>query len=197
MGALIKDIFRTSYYHQNIQNEKYKNFFIEKVNLFEKNNILKKVSNVGGFQTPNFRINEMDDLEKNLSQEIFINPCINFLKNFKLKRTFKLSNLHYWINKNYKNSFNMPHSHGMNAISGIYYLNVPINSGNLVFLDLNKIHDQKMMFFDDINFKEKNIIMVNNYDLILFSSEIVHYVEQNNSEETRISVAFNIHLEPI
>jgi hypothetical protein len=88
-----------------------------------------------------------------------------------------------WANISNFTNFNSPHIHNLDSYpyklySGILYLNIPPNSGNVVFvnpLNLNKIHS--------ITPKENNVI--------LFPSSLQHYVEPNLSQEDRISIAFN------
>jgi len=84
-----------------------------------------------------------------------------------------------WLNISNKDSFNRPHIHGYHkGISGIIYLKIPPNSGNIVFLNPLDINFDKR-----VDPKEKNII--------LFNNNIPHYVEPNLSQEDRISIAFN------
>jgi len=190
---MIKDIFKTSIYYNNVFNETYKNYFI---NILEKHIKEKKESfksNVGGFQTPTCIFND-SEIEKKIVNDLIISNCSNFLKQFKIKKTFQLNNLCYWVNKNFKNSFNKPHSHGYNCLSGIYYLDVTKNSGDLVFMNIDKLNTRNHEFFDDENFFSEWVITPRQYDLILFFSETIHYVKPNNSDQDRISMSFNINI---
>ena len=192
---MIKDIFKTSIYHINVFNETYKNYFVSILDkcIKEKKEVFK--SNIGGFQTPTFTLDSYgNELEKKLINDLIVNPCGTFLKQFKIKKPFQLNNLYYWINKNFKGSSNKPHSHGHNYISGIYYLQTPKNSGDLVFLDINKLNNDNFKFFEDPNFFSEFTISPKEYDLILFFSETIHYVQPNNSDQDRISMAFNINI---
>ena len=197
---MIIDIFKTSIYCTNVFNETYKKYFIDKLEkcIKEKNQSFK--SNYGGFQTPLFYLNtnnNNNDLEKKFINDVIINHCSIFLKQFKIIKPFQLDNLNYWVNKNYKGSSNKPHCHGFNCISGVYYLNTPKNSGDLVFLNIDKTTCKNGKFIDDANFFSEFIIEPKEYDLILFFSETIHYVQSNNSEEDRISMAFNINISEV
>jgi uncharacterized protein (TIGR02466 family) len=196
---MIIDIFKTSIYSTNVVNETYKKYFINKLEkcIDEKKQNFK--SNYGGFQTPlfNLSINNSDDLEKKLIDDLIINPCNIFLKQFKIIKPFQLNNLNYWVKKNYKGSSNKPHCHGFDSLSGVYYLNVPKNSGDLVFLNIDKTMCKNKKFIDDANFYSEFIIQPKEYDLILFFSDTIHYVQSNNSEEDRISMAFNINISEV
>jgi uncharacterized protein (TIGR02466 family) len=196
---MIIDIFKTSIYSTNVVNETYKKYFINKLEkcIDEKKQTFK--SNYGGFQTPLFNLttDNSDNLEKKLINDLIINPCNIFLKQFKIIKPFQLNNLNYWINKNYKGSSNKPHCHGLDCLSGVYYLNVPKNSGDLVFLNIDKNMCKNKKFIDDANFYSEFIIQPKEYDLILFFSETIHYVQSNNSDKDRISMAFNINISEI
>ena len=188
---MIQDIFKTSIYHINVFNKTYKNYFINVLEkcIEEEEKTLK--SNVGGFQTPTFTFNN-NEIENKIISDLIISPCSDFLKKFKIKKSFQLNNLCYWVNKNFKGCFNKPHSHGYGRISGVYYLNTPKSSGDLVFLDMSKINNVNFQFLDDANFFQEFAIKPKEYDLILFFSETIHYVQPNNSDQDRISMSFNI-----
>jgi hypothetical protein len=191
---MIIDIFKTSIYKTHINNLNYYNFFINLLNKCLDKNEGRVLSNKGGFQSNDFSSDNIDD--KNIIDDIFINPSFNFLKSFKIKKEFKLSNCYFWINKNYKNSYNERHTHGNDVISGVYYLEVPTNSGNIIFEngDNLKFNSNYTSIFDDSNFKKFYTIIPKKFDLILFFGETIHRVESNLSNEDRISVSFNINI---
>jgi uncharacterized protein (TIGR02466 family) len=89
-------------------------------------------------------------------------------------------------------TFNKIHPHGLNKISGVYYLEVPTQSGSLVFQNGDNIKLFSEDTFDDPNFYSAYTITPKKFDLILFFSETLHYVQPNFSNKDRISVAFNI-----
>ena len=70
-------------------------------------------------------------------------------------------------------------------LSGVYYLHVPNNSGD--------IHFRKNI--DDKNFEWK--MKSQTGKLILFDSSIKHSVPENKSKENRISIAFNLFSLPL
>lgn len=191
---MIIDIFKTSIYKTHINNLNYYNFFIDLLNKCLDKNEGRLLSNVGGFQSKNFSSDNFDN--RNIIDDIFINPSLNFLKSFKIKKEFKLSNCNFWINKNYKNSYNERHTHGNDVISGVYYLDVPTNSGSLVFenSDNLKFNSNYNHIFDDANFYKIYTVTPKKFDLILFFGETIHRVEYNLSNEDRISVSFNINI---
>ena len=78
------------------------------------------------------------------------------------------------------------HDHKEGAVlSGVYYLNIPKESGDIQF-----------------RFKENNqwdyyTIKSKNNKLILFNSNIEHSVTKNRSNKARISLAFNLYTLPL
>ena len=82
-----------------------------------------------------------------------------------------------WINFSYPKSYNKSHNHSLdfnkNIFSGVYYVKVPEESGDLIFPNSG----------DRISPKEGMTV--------LFHSSIWHAVEPNLSNDLRISFAFN------
>ncbi len=189
---MIIDIFKTSIYKTYINNLNHYNFFINLLNECLDKNEGRILTNRGGFQTKSFDLQNIDN--NNIFNDVFIDPTLNFLNSFKIKREFKLTNCCFWINKNYQNSYNLRHIHGDNVISGVYYLETPINSGALVFEngDNLKLNGKYMDKFEDPNFYTYYTMVPKKFDLILFFGETIHHVEPNFSNEDRISVAFNL-----
>jgi hypothetical protein len=187
---MILDIFKTSIFRTNIHNQDHYNYFINELNNSFIKNEGKIRSNAGGFQTNNFSNDK-------IFYELFLEPTTIFLNSFKKKKKFKLKNFFYWINKNSFGNYNVPHYHESNCISGVYYLEVPEKSGALVFQNGDNLKWNLNLFhtFDDNNFYSSYIINPKKFDLILFFSETIHFVEPNLSNQDRISVAFNIYIE--
>lgn len=101
-----------------------------------------------------------------------------------------------WFSYHQKYNWNTPHGHGDNAFVGVYYIKTNDNSGDLL------LHDPRgtvtfTHFFDEDSKKEtvgcRSYIKIKPKvgDLVLFPSYIVHSVEPNMSDETRISLALN------
>jgi len=184
---MILDIFKTSIYKSSIKNIYYKNYFIELLNNQKKLNNSNFLSNVGGFQSQS-----LNTIDENIKENLFNKPALEYIKRFNKNYKIELSN--FWINSNNKNDYNLLHSHPECNISGVYYIQVPENSGRIVFQngDLTKMSNKNQFYFDDANFHSRYFLPVKEDDLILFSSETLHYVEPNRSNDERISVAFNL-----
>ncbi len=187
---MIRDIFSTPIYDEIVENDSCKQLIIKKLNNSIKSNTLNKVSNVGGTQTLPFYDK---DLTNTISKSF---KSYTDLLNKREKVKWKI--LNYWINVNRESDFNMPHSHVTFQIhfSGIWYLNVPKDSGNLVFINPDRTLEISNTFnyFDHPFTYADYLIVPENNKLILFPSNVTHYVEPSRTKEDRISVAFNIGL---
>lgn len=90
-----------------------------------------------------------------------------------------------WANINNKHSFNYQHTHE-GLLSGVFYLKIPQNSGRLVFTN-------PAVRSESHPIRQKNYpIVPQELACIVFPSWLEHYVEPNMTEESRISISFNI-----
>ena len=92
-------------------------------------------------------------------------------------------------------SSNKLHNHPYNFLSGVFYLQVPENSGQIIFHDPKpqaevlsppKVENHSIHVAHRVNFQPKN------GTLLFFPSYLNHEVEENNSQDDRIIVSFNI-----
>ena len=89
----------------------------------------------------------------------------------------------FWFNSALPGESTGVHNHnGKAIISGVYYLQVPEKSGNIIFIHENK---------------EKLEITAKPGKLIFFPAELDHYVQENEGTEKRISMSFNCYLFPL
>ena len=148
-------------------------------------------SNVGGFQSKDIKL---DSLEiKSLCENITNYSNIFFKEVMSNKESISLDSL--WININEYKDYNLPHKHPFSKISGVFYVRAPEKCGNIVFSN-----DSDMEYY----IKDQSINTYNNYNsstwffpakentLYLFPSWLKHYVEPNLSNESRISISFNL-----
>ena len=156
----------------------------------------RKISNYGGYQSKDLNINEY-------TQPLLtrVNYCVNEVaKSIGLKEN-KLKLQKFWLNVNSKKDFNVPHTHNGSIISGVFYVKCPKNCGDLAFRNQNGdilrcyLRHSNLIGGIDYNFTEFTSelwsVIPEENSLILFPSWLEHYVEPNNSEEKRISIAFN------
>lgn len=153
-------------------------FEIDTVNIIKtlyqiKNSIPKGrlVSNYGGYQT-------LANLDSLADFKDFTDSLKNFLET---KLESEIQDLGMWGNINGKGDFNIVHNHtetDLDVISGVFYLKCDNNSGPIGFYHPN---------FFNYHFKHDP----SEKDLILFPGYMPHYVFPNNSDDDRISIAFN------
>jgi len=150
-----------------------------------------QVSNRGGFQTEDLCPGKLaSEFVHGLRDEIG-----SYMKSFKIRRYFRVNITGLWVNSNHQYHFNLPHAHSPDFFSGVWYLKVPENSGDICFLNpifgntFNYHH-----FFGDDCFHDTATYACSDNFLIMFPSYMQHMVFPNQSGEERISVAFNFGL---
>jgi len=77
----------------------------------------------------------------------------------------------------------LPHSHPNQMVSGVYYVKVPKDAGNIVFDDPRGPLPP---------FSNRIILQPSQGDLVLFPGWLIHQVSPTKGSETRISIAFNL-----
>jgi uncharacterized protein (TIGR02466 family) len=99
-----------------------------------------------------------------------------------------------WLNRNEPGEFHHAHTHPNSYISGTFYYRVNDETGKFVLADTK---------YTPIEFQKKDYNIFNSncwkftpvqYELFLFPSSIIHNVETNKSNISRISLAFNTFL---
>lgn len=104
-----------------------------------------------------------------------------------------------WLNVNPPGGYNSPHQHSEAHLSGVYYVDVPkskFDSGGAIeFLSPHPVRllstlIKSQMFSDRIRVQPKA------GDLIIFPSQLLHWVHPNDSGNPRVTVAFNAMIQP-
>lgn len=115
-----------------------------------------------------------------------------FLLNI-LGESAKLKITQSWLNFTPKGSAHHKHRHSNSIVSGVFYVNTTPQTGHFViekpdfyFSQLSNMATYSTMF-------TQNQVQISpkNYELFLFPSWLNHYVQFNESDETRISLSFN------
>jgi len=160
------------------------------LNIYEKEkntNFLK----FNTFKSNDLNINEFPFITLIKKIEIYSNKITKDV--FCLKNKVSLSNIWFTVNKFKENT--PPHTHPFSIISGVFYVKIPKNSGNIIFS--NDVKVENFLHF-------KNIVKGNCYNtkywwlpseenvLYLFPSWLEHSVETNLSKKDRISISFNL-----
>ena len=99
-----------------------------------------------------------------------------------------------WMNANPAGGFNAPHTHPGAQWSGVYYVSQPKvekgNSGMIEFLDpRSDLPNWRVL--EAPAFKPKKKFHPMPGDMILFPSYLVHWVYPNETDEERVTIAFN------
>lgn len=99
-----------------------------------------------------------------------------------------------WMNSNPPGGFNAPHTHPGAHWSGVYYVAQPDveigSSGKIEFLDPRSDLPNWRLLKAPV-FSAKKTMRPAPGELILFPSYLVHWVYPNETEEDRITIAFN------
>jgi len=99
-----------------------------------------------------------------------------------------------WMNANPAGGYNAPHTHPGSHWSGVYYVSQPDveegNSGMIEFLD-PRTDLPNWRILKAPAFKLKKKIRPVPGDMILFPSYLVHWVHPNETDEERVTIAFN------
>ena len=127
-----------------------------------------------------------------------IDTIRNYLSHYEIIQNFDFNSNEIWFNINPKYSYLNTHTHCNCDFSGVYYVEVPKGSGDIVFENPNPVMMNKGFYQGQFNNNEFNSnsyrITPRDNMLILFPSYLPHRVEQNLSEKDRISVSFNINI---
>jgi uncharacterized protein (TIGR02466 family) len=152
----------------------------------------RDVSNINGWQS-----NDIDLLGPELAplmSRINVNirkMCDAYAIHSHIK--FKIEN--GWININKQGSWNTPHCH-LGTFSAVYYVCGKADQGALQLVDRDNV---KTSMFNPITVSSFNGANSSNHTitpltgkLVIFPSWVLHYVESNNTDTERISIAVNI-----
>ena len=149
-------------------------------------------SNCGGYQSQPFAVDGGGDVLQDL--------LINVISNIPSFRNNVDVICDSWVNINPPLSFNVKHCHPNCDIAGVLWIKIPKNSGDIVFYSPYNFISYNEMICYTREFQEKGKYF-NDYEfparegnLLLFPSHLEHKVKQNNSDEDRISVSFNLKL---
>jgi uncharacterized protein (TIGR02466 family) len=152
-------------------------------------------SNVFSFQSDNINL-ELPILKPLI--ENIVHQC-NIMHDFiGLKKNLRPNVSNLWINIHPKGGANIPHSHPGSYFSGVYYPKCDEQSGKLFFIHPASNYEYHNNNHTIDNFTIKNgaraVIVPQNNKLVIFPSWGVHYVTPNESENDRISIAFNANI---
>lgn len=106
-----------------------------------------------------------------------------------------------WCNINNNTNIDLPHSHPMALFSAVYYVKAKPNCGDLVFITPNSAHQNgeigRGIIVEQFNEFTSATWSVSPEEgkLVIFPSWLTHYVQQNKSNDERISIALDFFME--
>ena len=173
--------------------DEFKNNLIDYVyKLKEKDPEGYTISNRNGWQSRGFDLSDMNDL--------LHGTILQGLSSFSaIKNTTKMR-ASAWININSPGSYNVKHTHPNSHLSGVMWIKAPKDSGNIVFDNPNghqthtEINSYNQEFKDQFFVHHAYWLPPIEGRMIIFTSHLQHAVNENKSNEDRISVSFNITL---
>ena len=150
------------------------------------------ISNHGGWQSPDFSVNNEDDV-----LHYFI---INCLAGFPvIDESFNIK-VDAWININKTGNYNIKHNHPGVDLAGVLWIKCPEDCGVIVFDSPTGFQSHNEINSYNDNFKNQNNLFHSyQFDptegkILIFPAHLNHHVKENKSKEDRISVSFNIRL---
>lgn len=151
--------------------------YIDAILELENTQSSERKSNFGGYQTHD-SLHQIPVFREFISSlELIASSC--------LEQKAIVSEM--WGNINHKYCYNGNHIHG-GDLSGVFYLQVPEKSGNLILCNPAVRSDGKFLKSSNFTINPENLAC------IMFPSWLEHYVEPNLSDEPRISMSFNFEL---
>ena len=152
----------------------------------------RKRSNIGGWQSKDLAWDYYDGIKKLV--RVIEDKAKFVFEDYGVKEHIKPIVDNVWVNVNNAKDNNCLHNHPGTAISGVYYVKAPENCGKILF-----VNDPRLNFVNAMATNMDNSMTYGDvyYDpvpgrLLLFPSILSHMVEPNQSNEDRISIAFNI-----
>ena len=156
-------------------------------------------------------VSKIFKLEDNILFKQFFDDKLNEINNFvnlyQLLKSYTIKCDGIWFNINPQYAYNFTHTHSGSDFSAVYYLQIPKvkhnadhDTGNKIVFDNPNAAQMNHQFFQNImNYNEINsntwAIEPQENMLVMFPSYLPHRVNQNLSEQDRISIAFNFSIE--
>ena len=194
LNCKVTNLFPSSIHRLEIDNfDDYKEQLIkETYKERDEDPVGRSVSNIGGWQSNQTHI--IDCKSETLKNIIMSSVS-------KLPMSGNLScTIEGWKNINEPGNFNLPHSHPRSHLSGVLWIKIPKNSGNIVF-ESPEIFNR---YQELDSYSDESRLNSNNYmtyyftpkegNILIFSSNLQHEVNENKSNEDRISYSFNVTL---
>lgn len=153
------------------------------------------ISNRGGWQSPSLK--KIDTtLETLFAKMALVSKEVMFDLGVE---DYVLSIESFWFNINGKHNYNTAHVHTGSSLSGVFYLKMPKNGGQIKF---DRGDNQMWALPTETDISKKGIadrcpgvsMQPEELEYLVFPSSLQHSVEPNHSDDDRISMAINCNL---
>ena len=195
---MINAVFPNLIHSIQIKNfEKVQNELIDFVYAEEsKNPIGQLFSNRGGWQSNPFYHENDNLLFSTLNEEIesYFSDSSIFRENLKISYTGM------WLNINKSGDYNSWHCHPNCDFSGVFWIEVPADGGNINFASPHEFVEHKSFKIynsrvtDQFNYSEGYRVNPSAGTIIIFPSHLYHEVLPNQTRNDRISASFNLNI---
>ena len=138
---------------------------------------------------------ELKKLENKITEEVH-----NYAKLLQIDLTkHGLKRINSWGNLQRKGNYIAQHRHNNTQFAGVFYLQTPKDSGDIVFFTRNATWitshwEPSVTGYDDLNSFEKRFEPQES-GIFLFPAHLDHYVTPSNSNLERYSISFNYNLD--
>ena len=195
----ISRIFSLPFFKYTVDN--YKSFNSKILSCdFIVNNQLKRSRKFEGNFLSSFDKHDLESAEWSSELFSFLTDAMTLFLKQLLKNSdpvdyqFSLDFSAPWINYYKKGHYQEVHNHLPSHFSYCYYVKLPVNSGDTIFINSDHTYNSLIPFKTTAN---RFIPLINEGDLIIFPSYLNHYVTDNKSDESRITIAGNIKIEEL
>jgi uncharacterized protein (TIGR02466 family) len=148
------------------------------------------LSNEGGWQSPNQE-----------PQPKVLFKSVNDIMTQFLNEDLPYSIGNVWYNVNTEGSFNHKHTHPGCDLAAVFYVKVPEGDcGRIEIENPNYFNQVKLLDAMKTDIKESMIAFTSMWfnpiegTGLIFPSNLVHRVSKNNTQEDRISISWNMHV---
>jgi uncharacterized protein (TIGR02466 family) len=140
------------------------------------------------------------DICKDIEFNDFVNQCIYSVKEFSKDygiQNAKLSHIGGWFNIAQFGDYQEFHIHPNHHFSLVYYVSVNDDSGNIIFRSPESATDMFMLPSGNATLASMKTVTVKPEvgTLLIFRSNLLHMVEKNKSNQSRVSISFNVSLQ--
>ena len=168
--------------------------YIYKLKKEDKEGVLR--SNRGGWHSKPFNLKDKNSVQNKFVMET-TKYVFDAIKSYgwKLDPTRTIIS-EMWAIINKPGNFNLIHTHPNSYLSAAYYVKAPKNGGKFIFenpLDVAKHSHPKEERKTEFNLKTVGL-EIEEGELIIFPAYLPHKVSENESDEERMVISFNINI---